>query len=94
MDSSRFDTLTKVLARSSSRRQMLQGLAATALGGVLASLGIKQVGASPLSDPKEPCENVTCQPGQICKGGKCVTDPCADVTCQPGQICKNGKCKK
>ena len=79
MDSSRFDTLTKVLARSSSRRHMLQGLAATAVGGVLASLGIKQVDASPLRDPKGVSD--------------AVTDHCANINCPLGTTCKDGRCR-
>jgi uncharacterized protein (TIGR03382 family) len=45
-----------------------------------------------------PCEFVTCQPGQYCNannGGMCEPDPCKvfGVVCpDPGDVCKGGTC--
>jgi hypothetical protein len=41
MEERRFDELTRALGRGASRRQVLKGLLGTALGGVLASIGIR-----------------------------------------------------
>jgi len=41
----------------------------------------------------DPCEGVTCDPGQTCVDGDCVAvDPCEGVTCDPGQVCEDGAC--
>jgi hypothetical protein len=38
------------------------------------------------------CEEVSCEPGFVCKNGDCVADPCAGTVCQPDEICFNGNC--
>lgn len=40
-------------------------------------------------DPK--CETVTCNPGEVCVGGKCQA-PCDGVACPFGQVCREGAC--
>ena len=41
----------------------------------------------------DPCEDVTCEDGEICSNGVCIPyDPCAGVTCEAGEICSNGVC--
>ena len=43
--------------------------------------------------PLDPCDNITCDPGDSCDDGVCVPDdPCADVTCNPGESCDDGVC--
>ena len=43
---------------------------------------------------ENPCEGVTCPPGQHCLGGGCVDNgPCYGVTCPPGQHCSGGDCE-
>jgi len=43
--------------------------------------------------PIDPCDNVTCDPGESCDDGVCVPDdPCADITCDPGETCDDGTC--
>jgi hypothetical protein len=41
----------------------------------------------------DPCEGVTCDPGETCVDGVCVpVDPCEGVTCDPGEVCEDGVC--
>ncbi len=41
----------------------------------------------------DPCEGVTCDPGETCIDGVCVPDdPCEGVTCDPGETCVDGAC--
>jgi len=35
-----------------------------------------------------PCDKLTCRPGQVCVKGTCVADPCATARCPVGQKCK------
>jgi hypothetical protein len=51
----RFDTLTKSLARPVSRRSMIRGVVAAALGSVVAS---EAAGAFTITDPRTFCYNV------------------------------------
>jgi len=37
------------------------------------------------------CIGVTCDSGQVCRGGLCVGG-CDGVTCPPGQVCRIGNC--
>jgi MYXO-CTERM domain-containing protein len=38
------------------------------------------------------CEQLGCDPGQICFGGSCQVDKCANVKCGANQYCADGKC--
>lgn len=51
-----------------------------------------------ISGCKNPCDGVTCDPGQICtdygpNAGKCVVNTCPNVPCQGcDNVCHNGSC--
>jgi len=43
--------------------------------------------------PTDPCDGVTCETGEACVNGSCVSlDPCEGVTCATGEECVNGNC--
>jgi hypothetical protein len=45
--------------------------------------------------PPDLCENVVCDPGDICINGDCVDhtpDPCENMVCDPGEVCVDGQC--
>ena len=69
MSDEKMDELSRALATTTSRRQMLKVLAATAGGGVLALVGARQAGA----DPR--CRRV----GQPCR----ANFECCDFFCPP-----------
>jgi len=83
MDSTRFDEFTKVLARSTSRRQALKAIGA-ALGG---ALGLGQAGEALAAKCKGPgancnspqqCCSLNCSKGICCPSG---TTNCGRGTC-------------
>ena len=50
------------------------------------------VNAKPItSKPDDPCAEVSCDAGEVCREGICV-DPCADVSCGAGEVCREGIC--
>ena len=71
MESNKFDELTKTLATSTSRRQALKTLAATALGGLL---GASSIGTAFAASP-------TCVSG----GHRCTSTSqcCPGLSCNP-----------
>jgi len=85
MDSSRFDALTKGLSAAGSRRRVLGGLLAGALGTVLS--GASAVEAAKKKKPCPPCKkrkNGKCRgtlpdgtacSGGTCQGGRCIAAP-------------------
>lgn len=77
MDGQRFDDLARVLARGASRRQVLRGLTAGAVGGTAVALGF--------SRPAAEVAAADCIGG----GGTCA----ADSDCCAGGLCNpNGQC--
>lgn len=79
MDQERFDQLTKTLATGKSRRGLLKGLTGTAIGGLLAAVGIGEAAAKPDASCKAPRTK--------CGKGKNA------VCCPSGQTCNaNGTC--
>lgn len=48
--------------------------------------------------PPDPCDGVTCNAGEVCRQGSCVStstpDPCDGVTCNAGEVCQQGTCVK
>jgi Cys-rich repeat protein len=41
-----------------------------------------------------PCANVSCDEGEVCRGGQCVPEPECDSNddCGAGEVCDNGDC--
>lgn len=97
MDQERFDQLTRTLASGVSRRRMMRGITGTALGGLLASVGIADAGAKPKTKEKtkEKCTapNTTCGNGncctssEVCSNGECLVAPNPGPVCIPGAQC-------
>ncbi len=98
MEPSAFDSLTKVLATSTSRRQALKTLAAMALGGVLGLGGIGNTFARPCKP-----NGIGCNIGSQCCSGGCCHGTCTDLgttsncgacghSCASGQGCCGGTC--
>jgi hypothetical protein len=88
MDQERFDRITRTLALGQSRRGLLKGLTGTAIGGLLASVGMAEARAKgPCKAPNTKCgrgKNATCCTGsQVCN---------ADGTCGPRDFCANVYC--
>ena len=78
MDQERFDRFTRTLASGQSRRDVLKGLTATAIGGLLAAVGTADAGAKgACRAPNTKCGKgrsaQCCGRGQICTPGGCVT---------------------
>jgi|SRR5918998_4567956 hypothetical protein len=83
MDASRFDALTRSLSgTASSRRQLLRGVASSALGAVATTLGVTKTGAA----------LVTCVPvGKPCRRrGQCCSGRCrgpqGEKTCRAHNV--------
>lgn len=79
MDQERFDRFTRTLASGQSRRDVLKGLTATAIGGLLAAVGTADAGAKgPCRAPNTKCgkgRSAQCCPStHICTPGGCVLD--------------------
>lgn len=101
MDQERFDQLTKTLGSGKSRRGFLKGLTGTALGGVLAAVGLGAAAAPPAGKPTK-CygDHSSCTNGKQCCSGTCtnrtcapiVVDPCAGKNCDDGNECTADSC--
>jgi len=100
MDGDRFDDLTRTLASGRSRRSMVRGIMGTAIGGLLAAVGIADVEAKP--ETRGPCKApntkcgmgkgaVCCTSSEVCRDGACCTPEDAATTCdgQCGMVTNN-----
>src|SRR5262245_8462867 len=102
MDASRFDTLSRALARGHSRRGLAWLLGTFALAGPQVLLGMTEATAkknhkkkrrrrgSPPSPPPPPAP---CIP--TCSGRVCGDDGCGGTCgfpCDPCQMCQDGRC--
>jgi len=36
---------------------------------------------------RDRCSDVTCDDGEVCRGGRCTADPCAEIQCTFGDVC-------
>src|SRR5829696_2458391 len=96
MDAHRFDTLTRSLTQTGSRRHAL----AAALAGALGLLGLPRPHGSAAGGKCKPACNAcaTCKKGpchktkhgKVCKKGKCQAK--AEGTACPGGTCQSGRC--
>ena len=78
MDRDRFDRMTRSFATGQSRRGLLKGVAATAIGGLLETADLAEAGAK---EPKGkgPCKSPSARCGRgkdavCCESGVCNTD--------------------
>ena len=87
-----FDALSKMAAKSVSRRETLRGLSAALLGGLLATVGVS--GAFATTVPTK-CTICSCGTGSVCNetpatGPSCclpgANASCASV-CSPHPVC-------
>lgn len=101
MDGRRFDEMTRVLAAGASRRRVLAGLAAGALGVLTGGRARAQEDASAcaavLCLEGTQCCNVCgegqCVPiGEPCPEEQCGGEPCNAVVCGAGEFCCNESC--
>jgi hypothetical protein len=87
MDAQRFDHLTRMIARRTSRRTLLRGAGAGAVLSMLGGAGL------------QPARAAVCAEGQLDCGGVCI-DTCCDnancggcgIVCTSGQTCFEGVC--
>jgi hypothetical protein len=86
VDSSRFDEITKTLARGSTRRRMVRGLGAAALGAI----GVARLGGGVEAAPGKTCNspNTRCGRGKTATCTDLQTDPNNCGTC--GHVCGTG----
>lgn len=97
MDGQRFDDLTRRLAGTTSRRQMLKGLAGGLGAAIAATLG-QPAAAQRCENPKSCSPTVACCPGSQCIDGVCQNrkPPKGDcknsAACGPGESCCGGTC--
>ena len=98
MDQERFDRIARTLASGQSRRGVLKGLTGTAIGGLLAAVGIGEAVAAPPAGKPSKCygDNSSCTNGKQCCSGTCTNrtcapvipvDRCAGVTCTATSEC-------
>ena len=105
MDSERFDTITRTLASSNSRRGVVRTLTGAAVGGLLVAVGIgeaeakkKHGGRHSVTAQGRPCKNggIPCGKGknfQCClNGDTCSGGECVTVPCPPYKIRSAGVC--
>lgn len=90
MDAHRFDNLTRVLARGTTRRRVLKGLACSLLGGVSAG-GLAGVSAQ---RRRNQAVGFLCRYAAECASHSCVDGVCCDSPCT-GQCesCVSGVCQ-
>jgi len=91
MSDTRFDELARLLGRGASRRQVLKGLAGSALAAALSAIGVSEAGAQPgCRQEGHPCEgNQVCCPGLVCM----VTGPGNAQRCARPAPPKCGPCE-
>jgi hypothetical protein len=77
MSDNSFDALSKMAAKSVSRRETLRGLSAALVGGLLATVGVK--GAFAATAPQL-CTICTCGTGTVCNETPATQHNC----CVPG----------
>ena len=82
MDADRFDTLTRAVTATGSRRTLTQALAALTLGGALGSVGTADVAAK--TKKKKACPPCKKRKQGKCKGTKPDETACTGGTCQSG----------
>ena len=87
MDQERLDRITKHHSTGQSRRGLLKGLTGTALGGVLAAVGIGKTAAAPPAGKPSKCygANSSCTNGKQCCSGTCTNRRCAPAI--PVDLC-------
>ena len=96
MDQSRFDSLTRLLARTGSRRAAIAAALTAITGGAI--VASSETGAQACIVRGSSCATGTCCAGTTCdaKAKKCLTTAggsCAVSTqCASGLKCKNGTC--
>src|SRR5437763_12300995 len=88
MSADRFDELTKALAATGSRRDLLRALGAVLLGGAGAALLGQE--AARADSPRRKCK----EEGRPCAFDvHCCSNVCCNkVCCAGGQTCQNGAC--
>jgi hypothetical protein len=99
MDQQKFDAFTRTLASGQSRRGLLKGLTGTAIGGLLAAVGIAEAGAKPKTN--EPCTapNTKCGKGKgknaVCVNTQTDAANCGSCgnTCAATESCVGGQCE-
>jgi len=104
MDQERFDELTRTLASGQSRRGLLKGLTGTAIGGLLAAVGLSETSAKPevpCKSPNHRCGKgknaVCCTSSQVCDNGACITPPqdlCLGKDCDDNNECTTDYCSE
>ena len=97
MESTRFDALTRAIATTSSRRQIIRTLG----GGVAAVLG--GLGRTRFTDAATCASGVVCaarccpDASDICVAGRCTSCPsgviCGARCCAEGESCVDGRCQ-
>jgi hypothetical protein len=88
MDQERFDRITRTLASGQSRRGLLKGLTGTAIGGLLATVGIAEASA------RGACREPGCSKGKnaVCSS---YAGSCSDITgvCTPDGYILRATCE-
>lgn len=85
MDQARFDHLARFLAAGDSRRGMVRTLGGTALGGLLAAVGVSEAGARKKNKKRNKGKG-KCPPPNRCGKGK--NTQC----CTSSELCDNNAC--
>src|SRR5215213_7595949 len=98
MDADQFDTLTRSVTASGSRRRALFA----ALGGTLGLLGLDSTEAKKHCPPCKQLKNGKCKkkrpdgtkcgPCRTCEHGKCTGEAATNTTCQGDGKCYAGEC--
>lgn len=89
MDNQRFDDLTKSLAGAGSRRRILKGFAAAAVGAVASAIGLAEADAAPRLKANAKCGGKGACPA----GTRCVGRP-KRCRCVAGTELVGGRCVK
>ncbi|CAN5600949.1 hypothetical protein BH23CHL5_BH23CHL5_23750 [soil metagenome] len=98
MDGNRFDGLTRAMARGTSRRTVLRGIAGGAAGGGLAAIGLQRVAGAQVDATCPGLSDAECGEGSICCAGVCREIECCideadpNARCPEGTTCSEGIC--